>query len=421
MLSAVAASRRALRLCALAVVLAVAFGAIGSSAAATAKPPASGPHAKKAGKRHAQAKKSKRKSKACKHRKTRNQRKRCRKKRRSNQGVATTLPLTDGAPSGAPSPDASGDTAAQQPRPAPQPISGSSATGGQPGPGPSGGTPDAPRTEFPLWRGGFETGDFSQWKQLNGNHADRDRYFGLVTNPVEEGRYAFRSTVDAGATEAGEAGQRSMVLLFPSNVPQQNATGAYEGSERWYRTSLYFPDDFDASPNQSWNWLVQWHNWPDGVCCSNLALSVDTRRGGEKLSLRVMGGGDQAHPIETSSVIKEQNPAGFMEWFVGDPALRRNHWYDSLMHVKWSADPSKGRVEWWLDGRQIVSRAMPTLYWYADNNRNYAGATPGPGQAYYIEGYYRPSTLPGGALDTSSETVYFDGAQMGPSAASVVR
>jgi hypothetical protein len=276
-----------------------------------------------------------------------------------------------------------------------------------------------PPAAKPLWQGGFETGSFSQWKGLDGNLQQQDRYFGLVSSPTAEGRYAFRSTVDAGAVAAGEAGQRSMVLLYPSNNASQNATGAFEGSERWYRTHFYFPSDFKPSPGTAWNWLVQWHNWPDGICCANLAIAVDAEKGGEKVSLRVMGGGDQAHPAENNDLITEKNPAGKLQWFVGDPALRRNHWYDSVVHVKWSADPSKGYVEWWLDGRLIVSTAFPTLYWYADNNRNYPGATPGPGQAYYMEGYYRPAVLPNGGTDTSSATVYFDGALFGDSAGAV--
>ena len=295
-------------------------------------------------------------------------------------------------------------------------------------------------TDAPLWRGDFETGDFSQWDGLNGNRstryrhfaqwdllntllADQSRYFGIVASPTAQGRYAFRSTVDANATERDQAGQRSMLLLFPDDVPHENTTGAFEGSERWYRTSVYFPSDFRPSPDSTWNWVVQWHNWPDGPCCPNLAIAVDSSGGAEKLSLRVMGGGNAANPIENDDVITETNPAGYLEWFVGDRALKRDHWYSSLVHVKWSADPDQGLVEWWLDGRRVVSRAAPTLYWYADNNSGRGGSTPGPGQAYYMEGYYRPDRLPDnaddGRVDTSSATVYFDGAQIGATASAV--
>jgi hypothetical protein len=273
----------------------------------------------------------------------------------------------------------------------------------------------------PLWRGDLETADFSQWDQLDGNVAAKDLYFGVVSSPfpVAQGRYAFRSTVDANATAANQAGQRSMLLRFPGRVATQNTTGAFEGGERWYRTRVRFPLDFRPSPNTTWNWVVQWHNWPDGPCCPNLTIGVDSRAGREALTLRVMGGGDSAYPVESHEVISGRNPRAHVDWFVGDGKLKRDHWYDSLTHVKWSVDGTKGLVEWWLDGRLVVSRTMSTLYWYRDNNSATAGATPGPGQAYYMEGYYRPDTLPNGARDTSRATVYFDGAQLGAAAGSV--
>jgi hypothetical protein len=280
----------------------------------------------------------------------------------------------------------------------------------------------ARKTPKPSWVGGYEGGTFAQWDQLNGNLARRDRYFRTLTRPapVFEGKHSFESVVDAGATQAGEAGQRSMVLLFPSHatVAHENRTGGFEGNERWYRTHVYFPKSFQASPNNGWNWILQWHNWPDGPCCPNLSLAVDTTGGGERLSMRAMGGGDAAHPVEKDPVIFERNPTGQLEWFVGDPALRRNHWYDVLVHVKWSYEHSKGLVEWWLDGRRIMSRRMSTLYWYADND-TLPGQTPGPGQTYYMEGYYRPARLPDGSVDQSVASVIYDGARIGPTAGSV--
>jgi Polysaccharide lyase len=396
MLSAVAEFRRALALWALAIVLALVCAAI--------SPFADGALA--AGKSHKSAAKHKKHKKHTKHHKKK------RKKKKRKKGGRKPAPAP-ARPSGGAAPPAPGTT------PAPPSSKPGNSNPSQPGPF------DGSTTESPLWRGGLETGSFSEWAQLDGNLAERDRYFGVVTSPVVDGRYAFRSTLDANARGSGESGQRSMVLLFPNNVPSNNKSGAYEGGERWYRTHFYFPADFHPSPDSTWNWIVQWHNWPDGPCCSNLAISADSSGGGERVSLRVMGGADAAHPIENNDVITERNPAGFLEWFVGDPVLKRDHWYDSVVHVKWSADPSKGFVEWWLDGHRIVSKAMPTLFWYADNNRNYAGATPGPGQAYYMEGYYRPNTLPnnaaGGPVDTSTATVYFDGAQMGPTPGSVAR
>jgi Polysaccharide lyase len=276
----------------------------------------------------------------------------------------------------------------------------------------SGAGASAERARFPspLFVGNYETGDFSQWAQQDGPLLPSGRYFKLVRHPSIQGRYAFRSTVDAGAVVPGEAGQRAMVLLFPQNDPTASPTGAYEGAARWYRNYIYFPRKFRASPGTLWNWLIQWHNWPDGPCCPNLALAVDSRGTHPRLSLRVMGGGDAAHPVDSNNVITGQNPAAHIDTFVGDKPLRRGHWYESVIYVRWSVNPQLGYVKWYLDGRKVLSQAMSTLYWYADNNRNLPGSTPGPGQAYYMEGYYRPAVLPNGLPDTSTDSVFFDGA-----------
>jgi polysaccharide lyase-like protein len=273
----------------------------------------------------------------------------------------------------------------------------------------------------PSWVGDFENGGLSQWDGQDGNRSLRDRYFRTVSSPAAPGsRFAFAATVDPQAS-SGDAGHRSLLYLYPADVASESKTGAYEGSERWYRTLVYFPSDFHPAQNTDWNWVAEWHNWPNGPCCANLAVTVDTdpdRGPGERLSLRAMGGGDRAHPME-GDLDANDNPAAHVDRYVGDKSLRRDHWYELVTHVKWSADPHQGLLEWWVDGRQIVSTQTSTLYWYADNNENIDGETPGPGQAYYMEGYYRPTKLTNGEPDTSSATVYHDGARIGPTRGSV--
>jgi Polysaccharide lyase len=62
-------------------------------------------------------------------------------------------------------------------------------------------------------------------------------------------------------------------------------------------------------------------------------------------------------------------------------ALRLDHWYDFVVHVRWSSKPSLGFVEVWIDGARVLPRiATPTLY---------------EGQGAYLkQGFYRaPSPL----------------------------
>jgi hypothetical protein len=296
------------------------------------------------------------------------------------------------------------------PAPAPEPA---------PAPAPE------PTSEPPLWLGDFSTGGLSQWDGLNGNRSQVSRYFGVVPKPAggpAGTNYALAAKVDANAVDGGQYGQRSLVVNWPNDTPSQNKSGGFEGAERWYRSWIWFPSDFNPAQNTAWNWVMEWHNWPDAVCCANVALSVATdgvANGGEALAMRIMGGGSSQYPVETYSVADNRNPDGHQEWFVGDPQLKRQHWYDVIVHAKWSADRTKGLVEWWLDGQLVFSRQTSTLFWYADNNQNFAGASPGPGQTYLMEGYYRPSTLSNGQLDTSVETVFHSGARIGATGAGV--
>jgi hypothetical protein len=276
-----------------------------------------------------------------------------------------------------------------------------------------------------LWCGDFAATGFRNWDGFDGNVSSvraRRRYFALLPSkrPLPTGTRYFRALVDSGAVKGGEAGQRSLAYLYPSDHETANKTGAYEGSEQWYHLSLYFPRRFRASPGE-WNWLVVWHNWPNAPCCANLALTVVREGRGwrrrERLSLRVMGGGDPEHPL-VGDRPAERNPAVRVRWIVGDRKLRRRHWYDVLMRVHWSYRHDTGLVEWWLDGRHVALLQMGTLFWYADDNENLAGATPGPGQAYLMVGYYRAGERQG-RIDRSVTAVHHVGARRGPTRESV--
>ena len=271
--------------------------------------------------------------------------------------------------------------------------------------------------------GDFSVPGFSGWDALDGNTdsaAARARYFRIVRGRgrVPVGRSYFQALVDGAARGGDQPGQRTQVYLSPERDPLRNKTAAYEGSDQWYHSAFAFPRDFRPSPRTEWNWVVQWHNWPDDPCCPNLAMTVDTsRRGTERLSLRVMGGGGPGQGVDT-----ERHAASLrsvrVRWFVGDRRLRRAHWYDSLVHVRWSYRPRHGLVEWWLDGRLVMSARMPTLFWYADNDSEADGATPGPGQAYWMLGYYRPLRS-GRRTDGTTARVFHNGARRGPTQASV--
>lgn len=267
-------------------------------------------------------------------------------------------------------------------------------------------------SSWTAWDGfnGSPNGGIGNW-----GYGYANSYFSFAGDPVAEGSRSFKATVDGGAAAGGQSGQRTLVQNWPHDTPSANKSRGYQGSEAWYRTRLYFPVDFDPAPG-AWNWLIEWHNWPDHACCANIAFTVVTDAtdggpsGGERLSVRVLGGGDASHPVDNLN-IGDSAPATFRrDWYPG-PNIQRGHWYDILVHAKWDYTAA-GLVEYWLDGVKTITYNGPTLFWYADNNPNFAGASAGPGQSYWMQGYYRGS-------GSSIESVYHDAATIGPTLASV--
>jgi hypothetical protein len=93
-------------------------------------------------------------------------------------------------------------------------------------------------------------------------------------------------------------------------------------------------------------------------------------------------------------------------WFFPLPlgSLLIDHWYDIVLHVYWSSDPSRGHVQWWLDGTKILDVATPTLYQRYDGTLSY-------GENIDFDNYRLWANW--------SSAVDFDESVVGPTAASV--
>src|SRR5205823_4936713 len=146
---------------------------------------------------------------------------------------------------------------------------------------------------------------------------------------------------------------------------------AYEGSDAWYRMEIYLASDFTPDGKSGWNELFEFHQYPNnsGVCCSEVGLGIisDTQDGGSaikyntapygRISLHILGGGNRTTPVADDTNMNDPSvaatyPGGHVTWMKG-PNIRRNHWYDVLLHIKWgyeSSGPNEGSVTWWLDG-----------------------------------------------------------------------
>jgi hypothetical protein len=141
-----------------------------------------------------------------------------------------------------------------------------------------------------------------------------------------------------------------------------------EGQSTWYHVGMELPAGLYRPTTGQWNWLVEWHidyhteHFPASPVSTAVGVYTDypvvVGKVGRhpRLVLR-LAGGTSARPLYQTLVV---------------PGLVRfNHWYDMFFHFVWSANPGVGRVQWFVDGRQMVSEPFPTLFANADGTNSY--------------------------------------------------
>jgi Polysaccharide lyase len=242
----------------------------------------------------------------------------------------------------------------------------------------------------PYFVGDFNTCDFSQWQGLQGPKAS----FKIVRMPRVEGRCAAAITVGPWALGGLVNSQADGATWYRREHP---ATYSSNGQSVWQHFSVRFRHGFRATPGE-WNLFVEWHDdegwqkYPEiSFEYANLVWMIRTPpriKRGARVGMRIMGG-----PSTSPRTVH-----------VNGPFLRTGHWYDFLAHTVWSPDPNHGLVEWWLDGKLLYSRHVPTLYTRPDGTVS---------TVYFGEYNYR--------LHASwNSTIYFDGTRLGPTRSSVL-
>jgi hypothetical protein len=189
-----------------------------------------------------------------------------------------------------------------------------------------------------LWKGDFQTGDFSQWGTLQEAATNRLQ---IVTNPAAPGeRYAMQVTVDSGDVVSN--GARAEATYEGANPA--------EGDSRYYHWQTYFPADFVAA--DYWQIFTQWHQYISG--------------GSPPLAIMVWG-----------NQIKLGNENNVYFW---TGPLQLGEWHDFIIHVVWSSNATTGGVEVWYDGQHVLPfTSTATLF---------------PGDTVYLkQGLYRKSAI----------------------------
>ncbi|HYV45088.1 MAG TPA: polysaccharide lyase [Myxococcaceae bacterium] len=188
-----------------------------------------------------------------------------------------------------------------------------------------------------LWRGDFETGDRSQWSQVEMISPDRLQ---VVDAPMRPGRHALRAEVRKGDDPINASGNRNELIRYD---------GASEGRELYYGWSTLWPADYPLTP--TWQVFIQWHHpGNNGAPPVRFVLGCSA--------------GDCGRPLpDTLFFIVDDKTMWQMA------PVTRGAWHDFVLHIKWSADPGVGFVELWYDRQLVVPKSLVrTLYSSADTN-----------------------------------------------------
>lgn len=187
----------------------------------------------------------------------------------------------------------------------------------------------------PLWSGGYESGDLSQWSGVFSNvySVAPDR---IQVAADSNGRFAARFEVRQGDKPVS-GGDRAEVAMF-----DRVANGMEIGSgPRWYSWQTMLPADY--APSQYWQTLAQWHQSSSASGPSPLKLSLARKSSEFRLAARSAPG--------TPETVLYAAPA------------TRGTWHSFVLGVKWSASAREGWVELWHNGVKVLGRTLrPTQY-----------------------------------------------------------
>src|SRR5262245_31523885 len=169
----------------------------------------------------------------------------------------------------------------------------------------------------PVWVGDLETGDTSQWEGVL-----NPTFIQIVTSPTAQGAHAARLTLTDDAVWQNGL---KRVELNHSPPPERTA----EGAELYFAWSLYLEQALPSDMSQVIGY------WESKNSYTGAMVFEAT---GE-------------HILFTT-----RNP--YIQQWQADGALTPATWHRIAMHVLWSKDPTKGAVDVWFDGAQVVTHAV---------------------------------------------------------------
>jgi len=198
-------------------------------------------------------------------------------------------------------------------------------------------TPSATPAPTTNWKVDYETGNLSQWSQVNTGKNSGNGSIQVVTDPVREGSYAAKFTLTGtGGSQAVRA----------ETAATQAQTGGYEGQDWYYSWSMYVP----SNPNQttgwgSWNVITQWMDLLH-QCAPPVAVDISPS-----------SNSSTGYVWSIWSILKDgKNGCASLgptqHWNLAP--VQYDQWTDFTVHLKWSANPTIGFVEVWINGTKVL-------------------------------------------------------------------
>jgi polysaccharide lyase-like protein len=217
-----------------------------------------------------------------------------------------------------------------------------------------------------IWRGSFEGGAASLLGHCGSGDDEwcktqivRPQQLQVVADPVAHGASAARFEVKYGDVYSNYSDARSLIT-GPITLWED------EGSERWYRWQVLWPQDWVGS-------YPKWDELSNPKARSHgghvIVWHHDANGGVETGSAPVYIWGDDAKIVlclvnQATSECREQ---------ITLAPLQRSHWHDFMLHAKWSSDPSVGFLEIWIDGVSVLPRHFASNKYPAMRNYLIAG------------------------------------------------
>lgn len=217
------------------------------------------------------------------------------------------------------------------------------------------------------WTVDYETGDLSQWNAINTGGAWGNSSIQVVTNPVRQGNYAAKFTLTGG----------NGAHVRAETEATQAQTGGYEGQGWYYSWSMYAPSNPNTQTGWgSWNLVTQWMDLLY-QCSPPLQIVIMPLKNGLRYML-------VSRLFDNKNGCAQLGPSH--DWDLGPVVY--DQWTDFTVHVKWSADPTVGFAQVWMNGANVfpltVLRTLDTsggVYMQQDIYR--PGATSGSNVLYF--------------------------------------